>query len=160
MWQWIVPLWNESIVTIAPLKIENLGGIRLESWRIGVQDFLLMTKVLFNINAKALINALVSVLIIKNDLALFCEAWYRELGPIRIILFLDVVCSWKHYIIDFVYLEYADRVPWYFSCNIYFIVNKLGSILVPSLLFDNIRLGIYEFLVLSRPCLCCVVGRW
>ena len=93
-------------------------------------------------------------------MALFCEARYRERWPFCIVLLLIGFGLGKLARIGLVYLEYADRVPWNFSCHEHFMLRELGSILIPSLLFKDIRLNFNELLVRSRPCLRSVVGRW
>lgn len=145
-------------MAFTPVDVEDLRHIWLRSGTIWIQDLLLMAKVLLQIDAKALVKSLIAILIIEENLAELSESGHSKLWSVCAVA-LDLWLDLSH-LVDFVYLENANRVTWYVGLDINLVMNCLSSILVPSLLLNDVGFDISELLVLPRPCLSRIVRGW
>jgi hypothetical protein len=118
-----------------------------------------MCKILLDIDAEALVDTLIIVLVVEKDLAFLGEAGDDELWAILVLVILISVILWQTHLVDFVDLEDADGVGGDASLNEYLIVDELGAVLVPCLLLDHVRFDVGELLALPGPGLRSVVGR-
>lgn len=118
-----------------------------------------MSKILFDINAEALVDSLIIILVVEEDLAFFGEAGDGERWAILILFIISVKLRQAN-LIDFVDLEDAYGVGGDASLNENLIVNELGAVLVPCILLDHVRLDVGELLALPGPGLCSVIRRW
>lgn len=135
-------------MTFTPVKVEQLRHIwlRLDTFRI--HNLLLMTKVLLEIDTKALVQSLITVLIVEENLSKLRESLYAKLQPTAITIGIALSLNLSHlfHLVDF---KYADRVARYAGLNINFIVDGLVTIFAPGLLLNNVRSDVSELLVLS-----------
>lgn len=90
LWLSIVPLWQEDIMSLTIFKVHNFCHVWLNSGAIWGQNFPLMSKILFDINAEALVDSLIIILVVEEDLAFFGEAGDGERWAI-LILFIFIV---------------------------------------------------------------------
>ena len=105
-----------------------------------------MSEILFEVDTKALVQILVTILVIEEHLSSFSEARDSQLWTSTVLIILVGVGFWCSHLTNLANLEYSDRVTWNICFNINFIVNEFASILVPSLLLNNIRADIDELL--------------
>ena len=119
-----------------------------------------MSNVLFNVDTKALIQLLVTILVIEEHLSSFSEARDSQQWTSTVLVVLVGVRLWCPHLTHLTNLEYSDRVTWNTCFNVNFIVNEFASILVPSLLLNNIGADIDELLGFTRPSASSIVGSW
>ena len=105
-----------------------------------------MSEILFEVDTKALIQILVTILVIEEHLSSFGEARDSQLWTSTVLIVLVGVGLRCSHLTNLTTLEYSDRVTWNICFNINFIVNEFASILVPSLLLNNIGANIGKLL--------------
>lgn len=149
LWLSVGPLRHENVVTFTPFDIEYFRYIGLRPGTVWIQNLLLVAKVLLQVDAEALVQSLLTVLIIEKDLTHLSEARYRQLWPV-VLLVVSITLRRPH-LIHFVDLEDPHRVTRNASLNVNSVVNVLRSILVPCLLLDDVALDVNELLALPRP---------
>lgn len=145
-------------MTFTKFKIHNFGSVWLRSCTIRMQNLRLMRQVFLDIDTEGLVEALIGVLVIQQYLLFVSEArdlkFWTSFFAVVVILILRI--PRLIYFIDF---EYANWVSWNACLNKDLVMDEFCAILIPSLLLNNIRFHISEFLRLAGPGLGNVVVR-
>ena len=110
-------------MALTPICIKNLRDIWFGPGSIWVQYLLLMSKVLFDIDTKTLVKSLIGVLIIEENLSELRESRHSKLRPFYIITTILAIRLHLPHLINFIYLENADRVARYIGFDIYLVMN-------------------------------------
>jgi len=135
-------------MTFTPVHVEQLRHVWLRLGTFRIHNLLLMTKVLLEIDTKALVQSLITILIVEENLSKLRETLYVKLHPTAITIGIALSLNFSH-LFNLVDFKYTDRVARYAGLNVNFIVDGLVTIFAPSLLLNNVRSDVSELLVLS-----------